>query len=84
MSSAAFVDWYGISRLFGRSALYAPPYEWCSAPLLMMETTLPERWLIIGLMNRRVTFSAPNTLTANARSQSSSLVSSVVMRPVGG
>ena len=84
MSSAAFVDWYGISRLFGRNALYAPPYEWCSAPLLMMEMTLPERCWIIGRMKRRVTLSAPNTLTPNARSQSSSLVSSVVMRPVGG
>ena len=36
----------------------------------------------IGWMKRRVTFRAPNTLTANMRSQSASLVSRVVIRPV--
>src|SRR4029453_10167379 len=53
-------------------------------PLLHTLMILPRRPSSIGWMNRRVTFSAPNTLTANMRSQSASLVSRVVTRPCGG
>jgi len=51
---------------------------------LMTETMLPRPFSIIGLMKSLVRSIAPNTVTPNIRSQSERLVSSVVIRPVGG
>ena len=53
-------------------------------PLLTVLMMLPRFCSIIGRMNRRVTFSAPKIFTPNDFCQSASVVSSVVVRPLGG
>ena len=53
-----------------------------SAPLLIVESMLPERFSIIGLMKSLLSATAPKTETANIRSQSDHEVSIVTeIRP---